>query len=124
LPNERHNNNERQNKTLTSDWTIEPSESRPKSERFCNFIFSSAHFLKTIFTSRTNGTFAFAPSHKGNPSAKAKEPFFANEPDNNNHSSKNINSVSNKRKIIIVGDEFAEIQLVRKLDEKNLMCLI
>jgi hypothetical protein len=27
-------------------------------------------------THRTNGTFAFAPTHKANPSAKSKEPFF------------------------------------------------
>jgi hypothetical protein len=43
-------------------------------------FFSTAHFLKTILASRTNGTFAFAPTHKANPSAKAKEPFFANAP--------------------------------------------
>ena len=41
-------------------------------------FFSTAHFFKTILTSRTNGTFAFAPPHKADPSAKAKEPFFAN----------------------------------------------
>ncbi|MBK7740563.1 MAG: hypothetical protein IPI42_08400 [Saprospiraceae bacterium] len=28
-------------------------------------------------THRTNGTFAFAPTHEANPSAKSKEPFFA-----------------------------------------------
>ena len=27
---------------------------------------------------RTNGTFAFASTHEANPSAKSKEPFFAN----------------------------------------------
>jgi len=31
-------------------------------------------------TYRTNGTFAFAPTHEANPSAKSKEPFFANAP--------------------------------------------
>ena len=40
-------------------------------------FFSTSHFLKTILTSRTNGTFAFAPTHQADPSAKAKEPFFA-----------------------------------------------
>ncbi|MDO9153036.1 MAG: hypothetical protein Q7U47_04905 [Paludibacter sp.] len=35
---------------------------------------------RTILASRTNGTFAFAPTHKAHPSAKAKEPFFANAP--------------------------------------------
>jgi hypothetical protein len=43
-------------------------------------FFSTAHFFKTILASRTNGTFAFAPTHKTNPSAKSKEPFFANAP--------------------------------------------
>jgi hypothetical protein len=28
----------------------------------------------------TNGTFAFAATHKANTEAKAKEPFFANAP--------------------------------------------
>jgi hypothetical protein len=28
----------------------------------------------------TNGTLAFAPTAQANPSAKAKEPFFANAP--------------------------------------------
>jgi hypothetical protein len=31
---------------------------------------------------RTNGTFAFALTHKINPSAKTKEPFFATPPNN------------------------------------------
>jgi len=31
-------------------------------------------------THRTNGTFAFAPTHEANPSAKSKEPFFAIAP--------------------------------------------
>jgi hypothetical protein len=42
------------------------------------FIFSSSHFLKTIMASRTSGTFGFAPTQKGNASAKPKEPLFAN----------------------------------------------
>jgi hypothetical protein len=46
--------------------------SRPEKVLF----FSTAHFLKIILASRTNGTFAFAPIHKDYPSAKAKEPFF------------------------------------------------
>jgi len=33
-------------------------------------------------THRTNGTFAFALTHKTYPSAKSKEPFFATLPDN------------------------------------------
>lgn len=43
------------------------------------FLFlQTAHFLKTILASLTNGTFAFAPTHKPDTSAKTKEPFFAN----------------------------------------------
>mgnify|MGYP007040050253 CR=1 FL=1 len=30
-----------------------------------------------FFCLPTNGTFAFAPTHKANPSAKSKEPFLA-----------------------------------------------
>ncbi len=37
-----------------------------------------SHFLKFLLTSRTNGTFGFVPTHKADPSAKPKEPFFAN----------------------------------------------
>jgi hypothetical protein len=64
-------------------------------------FFPTAHFLNTnkrsdsrvpvkdklnkrvILASRTNDTFAFARAHKAYPSAKAKEPFFANAPLNN-----------------------------------------
>jgi hypothetical protein len=52
----------------------------PKANASVFLFFSTAHFLKTILVSRTNGTFAFAPTHKADPSAKAKEPFFANAP--------------------------------------------
>jgi len=42
-------------------------------------FFSTAHFLKTILASRTNGTFGFArPTSQR--FAKPKEPFFANAP--------------------------------------------
>ena len=52
----------------------------PNANASVFLFFSTAHFLKTISASRTNGTFAFAPTHKAIPSAKAKEPFFANAP--------------------------------------------
>jgi len=42
------------------------------------YFFSHRTFLKTILTSRTSGTFGFAPTHKTAPSAKPKEPLFAN----------------------------------------------
>jgi hypothetical protein len=38
-------------------------------------FFSTAHFLKTILASRTNGTFGFA-RHMSRPLTKPKEPFF------------------------------------------------
>ena len=49
----------------------------PKANASVFLFFPTSHFLKTILTSRTNGTFAFAPTHQADPSAKAKEPFFA-----------------------------------------------
>jgi len=48
----------------------------PKANASVFLFFPIAHFLKTILASRTNGTFAFAPPDKADPSAKAKEPFF------------------------------------------------
>jgi hypothetical protein len=44
------------------------------------YFFSYRTFFKNNFSSRTSGTFGFAPTHKANPSAKPKEPFFANPP--------------------------------------------
>ena len=54
----------------------------PNANASVFLFFSTAHFLKTILASRTNGTFAFAPTKRAYPSAKAKEPFFANAFDN------------------------------------------
>jgi hypothetical protein len=42
-------------------------------------FFTTTHFLKTILTSSTNGTFGFA-RHTSRPFAKPKEPFSANTP--------------------------------------------
>ena len=53
----------------------------PKANASVFLFFSTAHFLKTILTSRTNGTFGFA-RHTSQPFAKPKEPFFANAPNN------------------------------------------
>jgi hypothetical protein len=51
---------------------------RPKSRHISRpdvfYFFATAHFLKQLPT--RNGTFAFASTHKANPSAKSKEPFF------------------------------------------------
>ena len=52
----------------------------PRANASVFLFFPTAHFLKTILTNRTNGTFAFAPTKRAYPSAKAKEPFFANAP--------------------------------------------
>ena len=49
----------------------------PKANASVFLFFSTAHFLKTILASRTNGTFGFA-RHTSRPFAKPKEPFFAN----------------------------------------------
>jgi hypothetical protein len=48
----------------------------PKAIASVFLFFPTAHFLKTILASRTNGTFGFA-RHKSQTYAKPKEPFFA-----------------------------------------------
>lgn len=47
----------------------------PKANASVFLFFPTAHFLKTILASRTNGTFGFA-RHTNRPYAKPKEPFF------------------------------------------------
>ena len=49
----------------------------PKANASVFLFFPTAHFLKTILASRTNGTFGFA-RYTSRPLAKPKEPFFAN----------------------------------------------
>jgi hypothetical protein len=49
----------------------------PKANASVFLFLPTAHFLKTILASRTNGTFGFA-RHTSRPFAKPKEPFFAN----------------------------------------------
>ena len=51
----------------------------PKVNASVFLFFPTAHFLKTILASRTNGTFGFAPTQSQR-FAKPKEPFFANAP--------------------------------------------
>jgi len=51
----------------------------PKANASVFLFFSTAHFLKTILASHTNGTFGFA-RHTSRPFAIPKEPFFANAP--------------------------------------------
>ena len=49
----------------------------PKANASVFLFFPTAHFLKTILASRTNGTFGFA-RNTSRPCAKPKEPFLAN----------------------------------------------
>jgi hypothetical protein len=69
--------NDRMKQKITTE-KVNIQTADPKANASVFIFFSTAHFLKTILASRTNGTFAFAPKHKADPSAKAKEPFFAN----------------------------------------------
>ena len=51
------------------------------------FYFSPHRtFLKTILASRTNGTFAFAPTHKSRPFGKSKRAIFCHRTDIDNNS--------------------------------------
>ena len=50
---------------MTADHTSQPDKV---------LFFFDPHFL--FLSHRTIGTFAFAPKHKANPSAKSKEPNF------------------------------------------------
>jgi len=60
-------------------------KSRNSSRPNVFYFLPTAHFLITILASHTNGTFAFAPTHEANPSAKSKEPFFSQRSKNNLH---------------------------------------
>jgi len=51
-------------------------KSRHSSRPDVFYFLPTAHFLKQFFCIPTNGTFAFAPTHEANHSAKSKEPFF------------------------------------------------
>ena len=46
--------------------------------RMCLNFFSHRTKILKFYCQPTNGTFAFAPTHIANASAKSKEPFFAN----------------------------------------------
>jgi len=56
----------------------------PKANASVFLFFSKAHFLKTILASRTNCTFAFAPTHKPTLRKTKRAIFFANAPKNFN----------------------------------------
>ena len=61
-------------KIRTEKVNIQPAD--PKANASVFLFLLTAHFLKTILVSRTNGTFGFA-HHTSRPFAKPKETFFA-----------------------------------------------
>ena len=67
--------NDRNKHKLTGQMNQQTAD--PKANASVFLFFPTAHFLKTILASRTNGTFGFA-RHTSRPFAKPKEPFFAN----------------------------------------------
>ena len=64
----------------------------PKANASVFLFFPTAHFLKTILASRTNGTFGFA-RHTSRPFAKPKEPFFANAKGKNSYFVPLVNNI-------------------------------
>ena len=56
--------NERQNETENKDRKSEHSDSRPKSQRFCIFIFSHRTFFKNNFSQPHKWHIWFCPTHK------------------------------------------------------------
>ena len=69
------NMNDRNKHKVTGQMNHQTAD--PKANASVSLFFPTAHFLKTILASRTNGTFGFA-RHTNRPFAKPKEPFFAN----------------------------------------------
>jgi len=64
-------------KLVTEQLNNQIADPDPKANASVFLFFFTAHFLKTILASRTNGTFGFA-RHTSQRFAKPKEPFFAN----------------------------------------------
>ncbi len=54
--------------------------SRNSLPTLCFLFFTHPHFLKTILSQPASGTFAFALSHKADPSQSQKSHFFAYAP--------------------------------------------
>jgi len=75
LKDDTANMNDRNKHKMTGQMKQQTAD--PKAIASVFLFFPTAHFLKTILTSRTNGTFGFA-RHTSRPYAKPKEPFFAN----------------------------------------------
>ncbi len=83
LKDDTANMNDRNKHKVTGQMNHQTAD--PKANASVFLFIPTAHFLKTILASRTNGTFGFA-RHTSRPFAKPKEPFFANAP-------KTINSI-------------------------------
>jgi hypothetical protein len=67
--------NDRNKHKVTGQMNRQTADPKSKASEF--LFFPTAHFFKTIFASRTNGTFGFA-RHTNHPSQNQKEPFFSN----------------------------------------------
>jgi hypothetical protein len=65
-------------KQMTEQMNHQTANSKANASVF--LFFSTAHFLKTILASRTNGTFAFT-LHINQRFANPKEPFFCQRTD-------------------------------------------
>ncbi|MCZ2459755.1 MAG: hypothetical protein LC128_09010 [Chitinophagales bacterium] len=65
--------NDRNKHNVTGQMNRQTADPKAKASVF--LFFPTANLLKTILTSRTNGTFGFV-RHTSQPFAKSKEPFF------------------------------------------------
>jgi len=68
--------NDRHNETENNDRKSEHSDSRPKSQRFCIFIFSQCTFFKNNFSQPHKWHIWLCPPHRENPSQSQKSHFF------------------------------------------------
>ena len=67
--------NDRNKHKVTGQMNQQTADQKANPSVF--LFFPTAHFLKTILASSTNGTFGFS-RHTSRPFTKPKEPFFAN----------------------------------------------
>ena len=65
-------NDRNKHKQVSGQMNHQTADSKANASVF--LFFSNAHFLKTIFSKRTNGTFGFA-RHTSRPFAKPNVPF-------------------------------------------------
>jgi hypothetical protein len=67
-------NDRMKQKIRTEKVNIQTADTKANASVF--LFFPTAHFLKTILASRTNGTFGFDPTHKADPSQNQKSHFL------------------------------------------------